>query len=91
MGILITKNFLKYLHKSPEVFIVFHIMMFSDAENNKAELLDGSKWRIRKDVERCRPGLLGDPVVELTRTNYEKQRNPLMIRAPPEYKPEALL
>jgi len=25
------------IHKSPEVFIVFHITMFSDAQNNKAE------------------------------------------------------
>jgi hypothetical protein len=90
IGELITKNFLKYLQKPPEVFIVYHITMFSDAQNNKVERLDGSKWRIRNDVEGSRPGLFGGTVVELPRADYEKQQNPLMIKAPPEYKPEAL-
>jgi len=52
--------------------------------------LDGSKWRIRNDVEESRPGLCGGTVVELPPADYEKQQNPLMIKAPPEYKPEAL-
>lgn len=46
--------------------------MFSEAQNNKAEWLDGSKWRIRKGVEGSRPVLLGGIVVELLRTDYEK-------------------